>query len=172
MKQPDTLQTGLMFGMGRKRTSGQPSNEWSEPRSRTQKLTLRVRPINARLGPPRSSMTAAPPTGASQTVPLNHPILTQAANQGFRALRRTCGDCLWEGLVPLTGLEPVTPSLRRQGSPSRKALCYSCLGLEAFDETRPTQSGPKVGNDVFSARCLRKALWSIADRLRDPLRTH
>ena len=77
-----------------------------------------------------------------------------------------------EGVVPLTGLEPVTPSLRRQGLPSRKALCHNYLGLGTFDEMRLTQRRPKVSREALPARCLRKALWSNGVVGCDPLLTH
>jgi hypothetical protein len=44
------------------------------------------------------------------------PNPTQTARQGLRAFARAPADCLLEGVVPPTGLEPVTPALRMRCS--------------------------------------------------------
>jgi hypothetical protein len=64
-----------------------------------------------------------------------------ALSQGKR--RVACGRGI-KLMVPLTGLEPVTPALREQGHQAEKVDKINAIGVIAAGVSASTQRGPKV----------------------------
>jgi hypothetical protein len=75
-------------------------------------------------------------------------------------------------LVPLEGLEPTTPSLRRLVTLQRKPKDFNQLRCRRGRQPPPTQSPPIVSGDRRVDLAEPKCLWSSGQALRDLLRTH
>jgi hypothetical protein len=67
-------------------------------------------------------------------------------------------------LVPLGGLEPTTPSLRRQRQPRGKALGSRCLEPVRGRCSTPSQAGPKGAERTFSGFSELTRFSSVAAR--------
>ena len=100
-----------------------------------------------------ASLHPYPLSKATQTGPKHRPIR--------KAFPLHVLDLAAERVVPLTGFEPVTPSLRRLGSGRKKALYINTFRAPAAGPRATTQAGPKLSGGVIAAFIEPKCFNSI-----------